>query len=88
MRKCFHVQFQFHDTQNGGHSAGLLIEQLRYAGVVTVVRQTDDADGNGTWYVLRLHCPAGTGSPAVWADQNAARMQSFGLNAEVYQTVA
>lgn len=61
-------------------SAGLLIEQLRYANLVHVVKESTD-DLNQTVYMLELVAPKGM-DQRVWVDQNAKRMQSFGLNAQ------
>jgi len=69
------VQFLFPaDGPNG--RAGLLIEQLRYMRLLSVVRDND----NG--YVLRVPAPAFANAD-IWATRNAERMRSFGLNAEV-----
>jgi hypothetical protein len=60
-------------------SAGLLIEQLRYAGIVKIV--TESEIDSGTSYMLEINCPHGL-NDRVWAKQNADRMKSFGINAE------
>lgn len=62
----------------GGHTSGLLIEQLRYCGLVSVVKQTENL--TNTTYILEIPAPRGV-DKRVWADQNALRMKSFGLNA-------
>ena len=54
----------------------LLIESLRYAGLVEVHR----ADNDGVCF--DLICPHGL-DDKVWAKANAERMQSFGYNAVV-----
>jgi hypothetical protein len=60
-------------------SAGLLIEQLRYAGLVKVIKETEIE--SGTAYMLEINCPKGL-NDLVWAQQNAERMRSFGINAQ------
>lgn len=61
---------------------GMFIEQLRYAGIVNIVKE-NHVD-NETTYMLELKAPRGlTGDGVrVWAFQNANRMQSFGINAQ------
>ncbi len=54
-----------------------LIEQLRYAGTISIVHETDEH------YVLKLYEPHDVEAGGAWAEQNAARMQSFGINATV-----
>jgi len=73
------VQFMFLSGDNI-HGAGLLIEQLRYAGKLSVVRE--NVVETGTWYVLQIRPPHGY-NDVRWAQQNVERMQSFGINAEI-----
>lgn len=81
------VQFLYRVSDN---SRGLstLIEQLRYAGLLSIIKETDyeNPDPTGSDYgvngVYRLHAPAGVDTK-VWAEQNAARMKTFSINAEV-----
>lgn len=65
------------DTPNP--NGGLLIEQLRSAGVVHVVKERHEMEG--CYYLLEIRCPRGPYDLRMWADMNASRMQSFGLNA-------
>lgn len=73
------VLFQWVVEPQETHVA-MLIEQLRYAGIVSIVKE-DTVDGMDTTYMLELRAPKGVDA-RVWADQNARRMQSFGINAE------
>jgi hypothetical protein len=50
------------------------LECLRYAGVVTI-HETEHGQ------CFDIHCPKEIGRPNIWAEQNAARMKSFGYNA-------
>lgn len=65
---------------------GMFIEQLRYAGLLTVVRETEAENQVDTWFVCQMRAPKGLNA-AVWAQQNAERMQSFGINAAVVKAV-
>lgn len=60
-----------------GHSADLLIEQLRYMGLVSIISESEDG------YMLQVQEPRGVEAGGCWADQNAERMRSFGINAVV-----
>lgn len=71
------VQFLWLKSEAHGHTAELLIEQLRYMGVVSIVTESDES------YVLQIQEPRGVEAGGLWADQNAERMQSFGINARV-----
>ena len=76
----------------GKDKSGLLIEQLRYAGIVRVHGEDEPmvsidgikvpAKGNDTvthWKrVFDLHAPSKVDSKT-WADMNSRRMQSFGI---------
>lgn len=73
MRTRKAVQFMFLKT----HSSELIIEQLRYAGVLSV--QKEDGDG----YVLRINCPSRLVNDDHWAESNQERMSTFGINAVV-----
>jgi len=53
---------------------GTFLECLRYAGLVTI--HQDD----GKHVTFDLHAPRGL-DDAVWAQHNADRMQTFGINA-------
>lgn len=55
---------------------GTLIEQLRYAGLL----DRHDNVGTGNSKCFDLLPPHGVDGD-VWAEQNAQRMQSFGINA-------
>jgi hypothetical protein len=73
-----------HITSYGADTSGLLIEQLRYAGLLKVVRETEIDNHDGTYstaYMLEVNCPHGL-DDEVWARQNAERMRSFGINAQ------
>lgn len=58
------------------HLRGLWVEQLRYMGYVAELDKLE----NPTRNVLEFYAPKGLDSK-VWADQNAARMRSFGIDA-------
>lgn len=51
-----------------------LLEQLRYAGIVTIHRDNEDG------VCFDLHCPSGLDDKQ-WAKMNAERMRSFTYNA-------
>ena len=68
------IQFIWLKNEERRDSSGLLIEQLRYAGLLSVIADMD------THYVLQAYCPTGLLSD-VWAQQNSERMRSFGINA-------
>jgi hypothetical protein len=53
----------------------LLLEQLRYAGVINWIK--DEADR----VIFDLYPPTGVSSTKAWAEANAARIRSFGINA-------
>lgn len=76
-RFCILMQWTGRDNDN----SGLLIEQLRYAGLVKVIKE--DATEHGPVFMLELNAPKGYDSEGgrVWAKQNADRMRSFGINA-------
>ena len=61
------------DDHAGHHAAGLLIEQLRYAGVVSNV------EGENEFTIS----PRPPGESWHWAEQNRDRMASFGIKAEI-----
>jgi hypothetical protein len=54
----------------------MLIEQLRYAGVLSIVKHDTDA-GN---MVIEIYPPREVNAD-IWAEMNAGRMKSFGINA-------
>ena len=64
------------------NSASLLVEQLRYAGLVFGVshqyRNDEDSDGVLSF---TIESPGGF-KPSAWADMNVRRMKSFGIKAE------
>jgi hypothetical protein len=68
------VALRFNDKKV---TLGLILEQLRYAGIISKP-ETDD-QGVTT---IKIYSPTGV-RPAVWADMNSRRMQSFGLHAVV-----
>ena len=74
------VQFEF--AVKDGDQCGLLIEQLRYAHLLTVVSTRDLVDGEV--YTLRMACPVRGLDEQTWANQTAERMRSFGLRAEAF----
>ena len=51
------------------------IECLRYAGLLSV--QRDDESG----MCIDLHCPSAAYDSQVWAQRNAERSKTFGINA-------
>lgn len=71
------VQFLWLKNQGRSDSAALLVEQLRCAGVLTIVRETE------SHFVLKLYEPFDVEAGGAWAQQSADRMQSFGINAVV-----
>lgn len=75
-KRCVLFQWTVPDHNTG--SVGMLIEQLRYAGLVKVVKETDNE--NGRAFVLEINAPKGYDDRA-WAHQNVNRMKSFGINA-------
>lgn len=76
---CVLLQW-FQPDDQLGPNAGLLIENLRAAGVVSVIKETHKDDG--VFILLEIRCPRGPYDMRNWADANASRMKSFGLNAE------
>lgn len=54
---------------------GFWVEQLRYAGIVRVLAEFVNRS------VLELRPPLGEANSNVWAQQQAERMRSFGINA-------
>lgn len=71
------VQFQIVVSDND-KATGLLIEQLRYAGIVSVMRESDELEART--YILKITSPRGL-NDKVWTQCNVERMQSFGINA-------
>jgi hypothetical protein len=67
-------------TYSRKESAALLLEQLRYAGIVAVEEKYDD------YLQFTLYPPPGVDS-ALWAEQNAKRMASFGIFADPVEEV-
>jgi hypothetical protein len=66
-----------HETQSiitGSDQWGGLIEHLRYARLITVHRDNDEG------ICFDILPPHGVNNE-IWAEQNAERMQSFGVNA-------
>lgn len=57
------------------HFNGPWLECLRYAGIATVHKDEEDKQ------VFDLHAPKGIADTALWAEVNANRMSSFGINA-------
>lgn len=58
------------------HLPGVWLEQLRYMGHAKELASYDDRN------VIELYCPESTKHDTkVWAEQNAARMRSFGIDA-------
>jgi hypothetical protein len=74
-KRSYCVQVALFEPQLGPN-VDVLIECLRYAGVLSVVSQTDKST------MIRIHCPKGLVSEP-WAKMNAERMRTFGYNAEV-----
>ena len=70
------VVLEFRTSSVPSDRTGMLIEQLRYAGVLSA-ETADDMN-----YKLTIHCPKAVNRPEVWAQSNADRMRSFGLKAE------
>lgn len=62
------AEFNTRRTEGG---AGLLVEQLRYAGIVNREGQKE----------FTIWCPPGLNG-SVWQSQNSDRMASFGIHAE------
>lgn len=65
---------EVHNGPNRTHGFGEFLEQLRYAGIVTLHETREDK------YIFDIHCPSGR-ETEMWASMNAERMQSFGYNA-------
>lgn len=63
-----------HEEDSPNRLRGLWVEQLRYMGHAFELASYDDRQ------VLEFYAPKGVDSK-IWAEQNAARMQSFGLDA-------
>jgi hypothetical protein len=59
---------------NGIPLPGIWLEQLRYMGFAKELADYDDRN------VIEFYAPKGADTK-VWADQNAARMRSFGIDA-------
>ena len=74
-----HKAIQFQHIARDSDSAGLLIEQLRYAGLVNVVSEKEIEDGRVA-YLLKIQAPHDL-NESVWIDHNVNRMKSFGINA-------
>lgn len=83
-KKCIRVVY-FEDDKLITRT-GLILEQFRYAGLITWHDRgsliLDPIKGYQMRYVFDVHCPH-THSNDVWANMNAERMRSFGLNAVV-----
>ena len=69
------------NSKRDGH-VSMLVEQLRYAGLVgsVNVKYENDEDADGT-LSFTIWEPSGVRGK-VWAEQNVARMRSFGIKAE------
>jgi hypothetical protein len=76
MRDHWCVQFLWLKVDSE-HSASLLIEQLRYAQLVSVIKEDENH------FILRMFPPKGIREEYTWAFQTSNRMKSFGLNAEI-----
>jgi len=70
------------NTKRDGR-VSLLVEQLRYAGLVGSINEKykDDEDSFGTLEFIIY--PSSGVRESVWAEQNTARMRSFSIKAEV-----
>lgn len=64
-------------ASEGNPSLCLFIEQLRYAGILKVVKDVMDE-----CKILYIYPPKGV-DDKVWADMNSQRMRSFGINAYI-----
>lgn len=74
MKKTYVVRVQLKGKLESSFSAKLLLEQLRYAGLVKLTEGSFD-----------IMAPHGHGDGKVWAEQNAERMRSFHLDARAVQ---
>ena len=78
-RRKHAIQFLHIASSARGADAGLLIEQLRHAGIVSVVSEKAVGEDRVA-YMLQIRCPHGLNDVS-WAARNAERMRSFGINA-------
>lgn len=67
------------DTR-GTSGVGMLLENLRYAGVVGNVECKYSEDAKTEFYSFSVYAPKGI-VESVWAEQNSQRMRTFGLKA-------
>ena len=58
----------------------MFLEQLRYAGLVSICKEEWDKNGERDRIVFDIYPPKGVDAQ-IWADQNAKRMKSFMINA-------
>lgn len=66
------------ETGNSLDLPGIWVEQLRYLGYARELASFDEPART----VVEFYCPNQRGMDTkVWADQNAARMRSFGIDA-------
>jgi hypothetical protein len=78
MKKRLGVRFKVKHTSTPGDNTGLLIELLRYAGVIS---REESADG--TYTTVTMWCPLPKNfNHSVWQRQNVDRIKSFGIAAE------
>lgn len=78
-KMCIRVAiFKHQVTEQGPDFGGLLVEQLRYAGIVTVHER---AQSDTVPHFFDIHAPKSVSDTDLWAKMNAERMQSFGINA-------
>jgi hypothetical protein len=72
--------------RGGNDMPGIWLEQLRYMGVINWITQDEqmlnvDPDGSVFKNVFDIHAPFRSFDTKIWSEQNASRMQSFGINA-------
>jgi hypothetical protein len=65
----------------GEGNVGLLLENLRYAGVISKVNCEYSEDSVREFYSFSVYAPSGVHGRS-WAEMNAERMRSFRINAE------
>lgn len=84
---CVLLQWFEPDTHSHNMGVGCLIEQLRYAGILRVVKETyleearEIEQESGTRWLLEISAPKGM-DQRVWVDHNVNRMLTFNLVAE------
>lgn len=86
MKTKHKVRFDIKVTD--GSDMGLLLEQLRYAGILRIVATREDVYHgtvrdvhHGEISTIEIGCPYKISDEKQWAEANAERMRSFGIPA-------